>query len=134
MKEIIAIVTGIIAGMSMWFLGYMIYQSIYPNTLAVSLTNSELIQGQIDQLPNEALYIRLIFDVIAIFTTGLVASLTSKSWRIQAGIIAVAPFFVYIVVSDFTYTYKTWFVVLDISLCFLIAMVGIIFGSKRKVA
>jgi hypothetical protein len=131
MKSILGIIAGIIGGLAIWFLGWMVFNSLFPYPSDIDLSDKNSLQAFYDSLPNKAYITLIITNVFSIFTAGLIATIIAKSGRFQSGIIAVLPFLTYFIVSDFKFDYPTFFVVADISLVSVFALISILFGGNR---
>lgn len=131
MQSILGICGGIISGLAIWFLGMMIFNSLYPYPTTIDFTDRASMQAFYDTLPRNAYLVKLITQVTTIFTSGLIASIIAKHLRFQSGIIAVLPFLIYFIVSDFKFDFPTLYVVANISLSSVVAFVSILYGGTR---
>ena len=103
MKNLLAIITGIIAGLAVWFLGYLIFTSMYPLPNDLNLEDRKELAEYVTNLPPKAYITQIIAHCATLFMVGLVSSIIGKSWRIQSGIIAVLPFLVYFIYENFDF-------------------------------
>ncbi len=134
MNWIVAILSGIICGLAIWFLGFMVFNSLHPYPIDIDLSSRESFQHFVYTLPDKAFILKIVFNCLAVFVSGLVASIVSKRGRYQSGVIAVLPFIIYYVVHDFTYTYPTFFVVCDISIAIIMGFIAIMYGGSRSIS
>lgn len=134
MNSIVAVLSGIICGLSIWFLGLMVFTSLYPYPSDIDLSDRTSFQSFIQMLPTKAYVIKILFNCMSVITAGLVASIIGKKLRFQSGLLAGLPFLVYFIVHDFTYTYPTFFVVTDICLSALLGFIAIYYGGSRNIS
>lgn len=134
MKSILAIITGILAGLCITLLGYMVFSSMYPYPTGYEVGDRAAYQTFVDTWPRGAYITKILSNISTIFTTGLTGAIIGRSMRFQSAIIATLPFFIYFVVTDFTFVFPTYYVVLDITLMVLFAFASIAYGSSRVIS
>ena len=131
MQSILGICGGIISGLAIWFLGTMVFTSLYPYPNSLDLADKLALQEFYNSLPRYAYVVKIIIHVFTIFTSGLIASIIAKHLRFQSGIFAVLPFLIYFIVSDFKFDFPTLYVVSNISLISIVAFASILYGGTR---
>ncbi len=134
MKSILAVLVGVIGGLTIWFLGLMVFSSMFPYPIGIDLEDRKAVQVFLDSLTTEAHIINIITHALSVFAAGLLGSIINQKWRIQAGLIAVLPFMITYIYSDFNFKYPTYYVVTDVSLIIVMAFIGIFYGASRIIS
>lgn len=130
-RGLIAILSGLIAGMCAIFLGLMLLSGLYPTPDEINASNVEVMNAFIQQLPDNAFIIKALTHIVACFAAGLVAALVSRPYKIQAGIISTLLIYTLVIFRDFRFTYPTVYVVSDLAICAIVGFAAVMIGSNR---
>ncbi|MBK8390585.1 MAG: hypothetical protein IPL23_15435 [Saprospiraceae bacterium] len=130
-RAIIAILSGLIAGMAAIFLGLMVLSGLYPNPEYLDPMDADKMNLFINSLPDNAFIIKALTHIIACFAAGLVGALISRPFKIQSGIIAAILIYILVIYRDFRFVYPTAYVVSDLALCAIIGFAAVMIGSNR---
>lgn len=130
-RAIIGICSGLISAMSALFLGLMLLMGLYPIPESVENGNLEAMNLFIAGLSDGAFIIKASTHIIACFASGLVASIVSKPYKYQAGVVAAVMVFMLVVFRDFRYLYPSAYVVFDLALSAIAGFAGVLLGSNR---
>jgi len=83
--------------------------------------------------PDAAFIIVIVSHVVAVFLTGMIASLISRKDRFTVGIIAALLLFAFILVENFTFEYPKIYMMVDVLLTAVFGFAGASFGRNRIV-
>lgn len=117
--------------MSALFLGLMLLMGLYPIPESVENGNHDAMNLFIASLADGAFIIKAATHIVACFASGLVASIVSKPYKYQAGVIAAVLVFMLVVFRDFRYLYPSAYVVCDLALSAIAGFIGVLLGSNR---
>lgn len=130
-RAIIGVCAGLIAAMSALFLGLMLLMGLNPIPDSVETGNLDAMNAFIGTLRDGAYIIKAFTHIIVCFSSGLVASLVSKPYKFQAGIITALLAFMLVVFRDFRYVYPSAYVVTDLALSAIAGFIGVMIGGNR---
>ena len=134
MKTLVAILAGLIAGLLIFFVGMLIFRSLYPYPLDIDMSSRVSYEAFLSSLPTKAYITLIVIHSLSIFASGLVASIINSRTRLQAGVIAALPFLTYFIVQNFSYDYPTYYVVSDITSMILVGFAAVTYGGTRVVS
>lgn len=123
--------SGLIAALAVFFLGYMIFNGMYPSP-TVELARKDM-NIYLNQLPLQAYIIKVCMHCLSCLAGGLVAALVTPKAKYQSGIITLILVLIVVVYRDTMYEYPSIYVVSDFLVSCILGFAGIMMGGNRKV-
>lgn len=130
-RILLAIFSGLIAAFAVFFLGFMIFNGMYPTPMG-EISKAEM-NIYLSKLPLQAYIIKVCMHCLSCLAGGLVASLVTPKFKYQSGIITLVLVLCVFVYRDTMYEYPSIYVVTDLSVCCILGFAGIMMGGNRKV-
>ncbi|MBK9253857.1 MAG: hypothetical protein IPM42_00060 [Saprospiraceae bacterium] len=134
MRQLFAIIAGLVVAVLIIFMALMIREGLYPQPRDLDYSNKIQVSDWMDALPTTVFWIAAISHGLAAFCAGFISSLTSGSNRMVNGIISACVIFVMVLIYLFTYYFPTWFVLTDTIATSLLGFAGVVTGSQRIVS
>jgi hypothetical protein len=134
MRQIFAIIAGLIVALLIIVMLQMIKEGLYPTPRGLDFAQKDLVLAWMETLPPKAFLISAIAHGLAAFCAGFIASLTAGSGRMATGIIAASVIFILVMIYLFTYYFPTWFVLTDTIVTSILGFAGVVIGSARIVS
>ena len=131
LRILLAILSGLIAALAVFFLGYMIFNGMYPTPIG-ELSKADM-SIYLKQLPLQAYIIKVCMHCLSCLAGGLVAALVTPKSKYQSGIITLILVLIVVVYRDTMHEYPSYYVVTDFLVCCILGFAGIMMGGNRKV-
>jgi hypothetical protein len=126
--QVVSIISGFIAGLSVLFLGFIFQTNLWP---IPDEFDSLLIENFLKSLPDIAFISKVITHSVMCFAGGLIASLVANQGKAQAGIITTLTLFTLVLYRDFRFVYPTFYVMSSLFMSGILGFLGVLIGSKR---
>lgn len=134
MRQLFALIAGLIVALLIIIMLQMIKEGLYPTPRDLDFSNKMMVLAWMETLPATAFIISAIAHALAAFSAGFIAGLTAGSSRMTVGIIAASIIFIFVMIYLFTYYFPTWFVLTDTVVTSILGFAGVVSGSARIVA
>mgnify|MGYP000203097047 CR=1 FL=1 len=132
-RNILAYITGILTGFLVVVITRTITLSYYPFPEELTWFDSQDMELYINSLPDGAFWAQIVAHIVGAFLAGLITSLVNRKGRFIHGIIAGGVIFVFTIVSNFTFGFPGWYIIVDTLLTGVAAFAGASFGQSRDV-
>ena len=134
MKNFIAVIAGLAAGICIISIIEFISSSVYPLPAELDFTDKNSLKDYIENLPSGALVFVLAGWALGSFAGGFVSSLISENRKIKCAIITGAILFIVGLINLITLPHPVWFWITGLSVYFPFAYAGGKLGMKIKPA
>ena len=131
MWNIVSIISGLIAGLAVLFLGFIFQTNLWPIPDEMDIENAFLIEKFLKGLPDIAFISKIITHSLMCFAGGLIAALVANQNKAQAGIITMLLLFTLVLYRDFRFVYPTLYVVSSLFTSGIAGFLGVLLASKR---
>lgn len=111
----------------------MVNTALYPYPEGFDAESTSAMQSYIDGLTTQAFVVKIIFNVIACFGAGLIASLVDRKYKYQSGGLAFIIMLGILAFRDFRWEYPTYYVVSGLAAAAIAGFAGVIVGGSRSV-
>lgn len=132
MWSVVSILSGLIAGMAVVFLGLMVGMGLHPLPESVTTSNTDAMNAFLATLPNSAFWIKGATHTIACFVGGLVGGLVANKGKVQVASTTVLLLFTLVIFRDFRFNYPSIYVVVDLCSSMVFGFVGVLLGSRGR--
>jgi hypothetical protein len=132
MKNFIAVVAGLAAGMCIISIIELISSSVYPLPAELDFKNKNSLKDYIENVPSGSLLFVLTGWALGSFAGGLVSSLISENKKIKCALITGAILFMTGLINLITLPHPLWFWIAGLSVYFPFAYAGGKLGIKLK--
>ena len=131
MWQIVAVVSGLIAGLAVLFLGFLVNINLWPMPVNIDPDHVINMENFIKGLPDRFFIAKVVVHALMCFAGGLVASLVANVNKAQAGAITILLLFSIVLYRDFEYVYPTLYVVASLFASGITGFFGVLIGSRR---
>jgi len=132
MKNFIAVIAGLAAGICIISIVELISSSVYPLPAELDFSNKDSLKEYIEIVPSGALLFVLAGWALGSFAGGLVSSLISENKKIKCALITGAILFIMGLINLITLPHPVWFWIVGLSVYFPFAYAGGKVGMKIK--
>jgi hypothetical protein len=129
--QLVAVISGIIAGLAALFLGFLININLWSMPENLDGKNTASVEYFIKGLPDIFFITKIIVHALMCFLGGLIASLVANTNKAQAGAITILLLFSIVLYRDFEYVYPTLYVVCSLFAAGILGFFGVVIGTRR---
>jgi len=131
MWQLVSISSGLIGGLAVLFLGFIIQTNIWPIPDAINQENGFLMEFFLNKLPFAAYVSKVVTHALMCFSAGLIAALIANEGKAQTGIVALLLMFTLVLYRDFRFVYPTAYVMTSLFASGILGFFGVLIGSRK---
>jgi hypothetical protein len=131
MWQLVSVGSGLIGGLAVLFLGFIIQTNIWPVPDVFNQENGFSMTTFLNDLPLSAYVTKVITHALMCFATGLIAALIGNHGKAQTGIIALLLMFTLVLYRDFRFVYPTAYVMTSLFASGILGFFGVLIGSRK---
>jgi hypothetical protein len=134
LRKILAVLGGIIVGISVIFLCHFIINKIYPAPSLADFDNAHVLSRIVSQMPRGTYFLLLIAYAIGSFTGGLAATFLGNRkeivFSVATGVLVMVG--TMLIINMFQIATPLWFMISSLLICIPFSVLGYLVVMDRK--